>query len=131
MQTPPVPQNLHWSQPAQNLVKTESSHPDGIRARLLNNSEDILNDPRKVDIDPKKVEQGLAKLVLTLVELLRNLMERQALRRMELGTLTNIEVNRLGEAFMMLDEKMKEIKNVFGLKDSDLNLDLGPLGEVL
>lgn len=84
----------------------------------------------KIDIDPKKVEQGLAKLVLTVVELLRQLMEKQALRRVDLGTLTDKQVDSLGEAFMNLNEKMKELKEVFGLKDEDLNLDLGPLGDL-
>lgn len=84
----------------------------------------------KLNIDPKKVEQGLAKLVLTIVELLRDLMERQALRRVGLGTLKDKEIDNLGEAFMRLDEKMKELKNIFGLNDSDLNLDLGPLGDL-
>ena len=85
----------------------------------------------KLNIDPKKVEQGLAKLVLTIVELLRNLMEKQALRRVDLGTLKDKEIDMLGEAFMKLDEKMKGLKDVFGLTDKDLNLDLGPLGDLI
>ena len=87
--------------------------------------------PRRVEADPEKVERGLAQLVLTLVELLRQLMERQALRRMEGGTLTDEEVERLGETFMKLAERMEELKAEFGLEDRDLNLDLGPLGSLL
>lgn len=87
--------------------------------------------PRRVDADPEKVERGLAQLVLTLVELLRQLMERQALRRMENGTLSDDEVERLGETFMKLAQRMEELKAEFGLEDSDLNLDLGPLGDLL
>jgi len=87
--------------------------------------------PRRVDADPEKVERGLAQLVLTLIELLRQLMERQALRRMEQGTLTDDEVERLGETFMKLAERMEELKDEFGLRDEDLNLNLGPLGNLM
>ena len=87
--------------------------------------------PRRVDADPETVERGLAQLVLTLVELLRQLMERQALHRMERGTLADEEIERLGETFMRLAERMDELKAEFGLQDEDLNLDLGPLGSLL
>lgn len=84
----------------------------------------------KANIDPKNVEKGLAKLVLTLVDLIRKLMEKQAVRRMEGGFLTAGEIERMGTAFLLLDEKMEELKKTFALKDEDLNLDLGPLGEL-
>jgi hypothetical protein len=87
--------------------------------------------PRRVNADPEQVERGLAQLVLTLVELLRQLMERQALRRMEQGTLTDDEVERMGETFMKLERRMQELKDHFGLEDRDLNLNLGPLGDLL
>jgi hypothetical protein len=87
--------------------------------------------PQRVNADPESVERGLAALVLTLIELLRELMERQAVRRMEGGTLTDEEVERLGETFMLLKERMAELKETFGLDDEDLNLDLGPLGDLL
>ena len=87
--------------------------------------------PQRVETDPERVEKGLAQLVLTLVELLRQLMERQALRRMEGGTLTDDEIERLGETFMKLSQRMEELKAEFGLEDRDLNLDLGPLGRLL
>jgi Gas vesicle protein K len=87
--------------------------------------------PRRVDADPERVERGLAQLVLTLVELLRQLMERQALRRMEGGSLTDEEIERLGETFLKLSQRMDELKAEFGLEDRDLNLDLGPLGRLL
>ena len=87
--------------------------------------------PRRVNADPEQVEKGLVQLVLTLVELLRQLMERQALRRMEQGTLTDEQVERLGDTFMKLDRRMEELKDHFGLEDRDLNLDLGPLGNLL
>ena len=87
--------------------------------------------PKRVNADPERVEQGLAQLVLTLIELLRQLMERQALRRMEQGTLTDEQIERLGETFMKLERRMEELKREFGLEDRDLNLNLGPLGDLL
>jgi hypothetical protein len=87
--------------------------------------------PRRISADAKNVERGLAQLVLTLVELLRQLMERQALHRMEQGTLDDDEIERLGDTFMKLAERMDELKLEFGLRDEDLNLDLGPLGRLV
>src|ERR687886_37100 len=85
---------------------------------------------RRIDADPEHVERGLAQLVLTIVDLLRELMERQALRRMEGETLSDDEVERLGRAFMRLNERMDELKDEFGLTDEDLKLNLGPLGDL-
>ena len=87
--------------------------------------------PNRVVLDPDKVEQGLAQLVLTVIELLRQLMERQALRRVEHGTIDDAAIERLGLAFMRLDERMIELKQTFGLRDEDLNIDLGPLGKLM
>ncbi|MFI0481356.1 gas vesicle protein K [Actinomadura sp. 9N215] len=81
--------------------------------------------------DPETVERDLVKLVLTLVELIRQLMERQALRRADGGDLTGEQVEALGLALMRLDEAMTRLKDHFGLDDHDLNLDLGPLGPLL
>lgn len=85
----------------------------------------------RINADPEDVERGLAQLVLTIVELLRQLMERQALRRVEAGGLSDEQVERLGETLMLLSERMEELKRDFGLDDRDLNLDLGPLGRLL
>lgn len=87
--------------------------------------------PRRVDVDPDGVEQGLAKLVLTLIEFLRELLERQAVRRMEGGSLTDEEVERVGLALMRLEEKIGEMAELFGLDRRELNLELGPLGKLL
>lgn len=87
--------------------------------------------PRRLNADPEDLEKGLAHLVLTLVELLRELMERQALRRIESGTLNDEQVERLGQTFMALADRMEELKRVFGLEGEDLNLNLGPLGNLL
>jgi len=86
---------------------------------------------RRVNADRDELEKGLAQLVLTLIELLRQLLERQALRRIDGGSLTEDEVERLGETFMLLEERMDELKEAFGLEDEDLNLDLGPLGRLI
>ena len=87
--------------------------------------------PKRIDANPKNVEKGLAKLVLTLIELIRKLLEKQAMRRVEAGSLTEEEIERIGETLMKLENKMKELKEVFGLKDEELNLDLGPLGDLM
>jgi hypothetical protein len=87
--------------------------------------------PERVDVDPDAVENGLAKLVLTLVEFLRQLLERQAVRRMEGGTLSDDEVERMGLALMRLQEKVHEMARTFGIDPSELNLELGPLGRLV
>ncbi len=83
--------------------------------------------PDRVSADPDVVENGLARLVLSIIELIRRLLEKQALRRMDNGNLTEEEIERLGSALMKLEEKMEEMKGVFGLSGDDLNLSLGPI----
>jgi hypothetical protein len=83
--------------------------------------------PERISADAEIVENGLAKLVLSIVELVRRLLERQALRRMDAGNLTDEEIERLGNALMKLEEKMAELKSTFGLSDEQLNMKLGPL----
>ncbi|HEX5521476.1 MAG TPA: gas vesicle protein K [Longimicrobiaceae bacterium] len=87
--------------------------------------------PERIDVDPDAVQQDLARLVLTLVELLRRVVEHQAVRRMEDGDLSDEQVERMGTALWRLEEKMHEIKAVFGLAGEELNIDLGPLGKLL
>ncbi|MBI2325357.1 MAG: gas vesicle protein K [Chloroflexi bacterium] len=88
--------------------------------------------PSRVDADPDEgVERGLTKLVLTVIELLRRLLERQALHRVEAGSLTTAEIERMGRTFLKLEARMEELKREFGLQDEDLNIDLGPLGRLL
>ncbi|MEV0600431.1 gas vesicle protein K [Streptomyces sp. NPDC050315] len=86
---------------------------------------------RALDLDPERVTNDLAALVLTVVELLRQLMERQAVRRFDEGTLSTEQEDRLGTALMLLDQRMDELCEQHGLRRSDLNLDLGPLGPLL
>lgn len=127
--------NISWvgSPVADKAVKTlEVENPNGERKSSLGKANgELANLPARTNIDPKNVEKGLAKLVLTLIELLRRLMEKQAIRRMEAGFLKPSEVERMGIAFQRLEEKMKGLKQGFSLKDEDLNLDLGPVGELM
>lgn len=83
--------------------------------------------PQRISADAEIVENGLAKLVLSIIELVRKLLEKQALRRMDAGNLTDAEIERLGNALMKLEEKMAELKVTFGLSDEQLNMKLGPL----
>jgi Gas vesicle protein K len=85
----------------------------------------------RVHLDRESAERGLASLVLTIVELLRQLMERQALRRVDQGDLSEAQVERIGTTLMALEERMTELREHFGLRPEDLNLDLGPLGPLL
>jgi hypothetical protein len=100
--------------------------------QLFGRELDALKDalPRKIDADPDKVEEGLSRLVLTVIELLRQLMERQALRRIEGGGLTDEQVEKLGLTFMKLEQRMEELKEEFGLAGEDLDLKLGVLGDL-
>jgi hypothetical protein len=82
-------------------------------------------------LDPEKTKNGVAQLVLTLIKFLHELLERQAIRRMEAGTLTDAEVERLGVALMKQAEELVRLQKEFGLEDKDLNLDLGPLGKLV
>ena len=86
--------------------------------------------PDRINADPERVEQGLARLVLTLIEVVRKVLEHQAVRRMDGGGLSDEEVERLGLTLLRLDQRMQEMKGVFGLTDEDLQIDLGPLGRL-
>jgi hypothetical protein len=86
---------------------------------------------RRLNLDPEQTTKGLAQLVLTVIKLLHELMERQAIRRMDSGTLTEAQVERLGLALMRQSEELQRLQHEFELEDEDLNLDLGPLGKLL
>ena len=86
--------------------------------------------PDRINADPERVEQGLARLVLTLIEVVRKVLEHQAVRRMDGGGLSDEEVERLGLTLLKLDQRMHEMKGAFGLTDEDLQIDLGPLGRL-
>jgi len=90
------------------------------------------NIPKLIDLgSPRKTEQGLAKLILTLVELIRRLMEKEAYRRVKRGSLSSTEIQKLGLSLKAVKKKIEEIQTIFGIADEELNLDLGPLGNLM
>lgn len=101
---------------------------EGLESATLNSVARGL--PERINADPDGVETGLARLVLTLIEVLRKVLEHQAVRRMEGGRLSDEEVEKLGLALSRLDSRMQDLKRVFGLSDEDLQIDLGPLGRL-
>jgi hypothetical protein len=106
----------------------ETSHPEEFIEQLRCVADTL---PSRINIDAQSVEQGLAKLVLTLIEFIRRLLEKQAVRRMEGGDLSPEQIEELGLALMRLEAKLQELKTQFGLADEDLNLDLGPIGRLI
>ena len=106
----------------------ETSHPEEFVEQLRCVADTL---PSRINIDAQSVEQGLAKLVLTLIEFIRRLLEKQAVRRMEGGDLSPEQIEELGLALMRLEAKLQELKTQFGLADEDLNLDLGPIGRLI
>lgn len=117
---------------ASESVRASRTDSDFIESDFMEDFADALGEfpkPSRVNVDPEKVEQGLVKLVLSVVELLHQLMERQAIRRMEGGSLTGDEIERLGTTLMRLDVRMKELQEYFEI--DDLNMNLGPLGNLL
>jgi hypothetical protein len=102
--------------------------PDAVASEIVRVAEGF---PRRVEIDPEAVQRDLARLVLTIVELLRRVVEHQAVRRMDDPTLTEHDIERMGIALDRLDQQMREMKALFGLADSELNIDLGDLGTLL
>jgi hypothetical protein len=120
-------------QPANGADVTRASidlrEIESLRAELERRVQDLT--PPRWNADPEDVQRSVARLVLTLVEFLRQLMERQAIRRMEAQTLTPEETERIGLALMRLEETIRDIGARFGLTPEDLNLDLGPLGRLI
>ena len=86
---------------------------------------------RRIDLDPESVKNGLGQLVLTLVKLLHELLERQAIRRIDAGSLSDEQIERLGLTLMGQAREIERLREAFGLEEEDLNLDLGPLGKLL
>ena len=117
------PENPLSAEPA-----IETSHVDEFVEQLRCVTDTL---PSRINIDAQSVEQGLAKLVLTLIEFIRRLLEKQAVRRMEGGDLSPEQIEELGLALMKLEAKLQELKTQFKLTDDDLNLDLGPIGRLI
>lgn len=103
------------------------SEADDIELQLNELSRSL---PDRINAQPESAGQELGKLVLTLVEVVRKVLEHQAVRRMDSGTLTPEEIERLGLALLRLSERMNELKAAFNLRDEDLDIDLGPLGRL-
>jgi len=91
----------------------------------------LSGDDGRIKIDPDSVERDLAKLVLVVVELLRRLMEHQALARMDRGTLSDQQIDRLSEGLFRAQSRLEELREAFGIPEEDFNVDLGPLGKIL
>jgi hypothetical protein len=99
---------------------------------LRNEIDDLVRAlPKRIDANAEGIDTGLARLVLTLIEFLRQVLEHQAVRRLDAGTLTEEEQERLGLAFLRMRERMVELRDTLGVAEEDLNLDLGPLGRLL
>jgi hypothetical protein len=109
-------------------VSTEGDGLERIAAELREIAPAL---PHRIDASADDIEAGVARLVLTLVEFLRQVLEHQAVRRMEGGGLSDEEIENVGLALMRLEERLGDIKTVFGLEGEDLNIDLGPLGRLL
>lgn len=123
---PPRPdERAGHPQPPAALAREAS---DALATRLVEVADSL---PSRVEVDPDGVQRDLGRLVLTLVELIRQIVEHQAVRRMDDDDLSDEQVERMGLALERLAEKMQEIKAVFGLADEELNIDLGPLGKLL
>jgi hypothetical protein len=118
-----------FSNPDKELTPEDIDYIERLQREIKKTEENI---PKLIDLgNPKKTEQGLAKLVLTLVELIRKLMEKEAFRRVKRGTLSSVEVQKLGLSLKAVKKKIKEIQTIFGIEDEELNLDLGPLGNLM
>jgi hypothetical protein len=133
--TPPVRRGLAATKPAKtrrararHVASLEVEEIESLRAEL-----DKLSSakPPRWNADPDDVRRSVGKLVLTLVEFIRQLLERQAIRRMEAGTLTPEETEAVGLALMRLEETVRFVGAQFGLAPEDLNLDLGPAGKLM
>lgn len=106
----------------------ETLRPANLLADLLESK--VAATSRRIDIDPERVQRGLGQLVLTLVKLLHVLLERQAIRRMDGGDLTDDEIEQLGLTLMRQSDEVDRLRRILGLEEEDLNLDLGPLGKL-
>jgi hypothetical protein len=118
-----------FSDPNKEFTPEDIEYIERLQKEIKRAEENI---PKLIDLgNPRKTEQGLAKLVLTLVELIRKLMEKEAFRRVKRGTLSSAEIQKLGLSLKAVKKKIKEIQAIFGIEDEELNLDLGPLGNLM
>ena len=113
---------------AGGLTVTEVARLDDLRREL---EQAAGRSPLRWNADPEEVQRSVAQLVLTLVEFIRKLLERQAIRRMEAGTLTDQQTEDIGQALMTLEVTVRDLASRFGIPVEDLNLDLGPVGKLI
>jgi hypothetical protein len=113
---------MHLDGPA----RMEVEELEALRAEI-----DRMASPPRWNADPEDVRRSVGKLVLTLVEFIRQLLERQAIRRMDAGTLTPEQTEAIGLALMRLEETVRDLAARFGVDPDDLNLDLGPVGKLM
>ncbi len=117
------------SSPERELTEEDKAYIEKLQKEIKKAEENI---PRLINADsPRETEQGLAKLILTIVELIRKLMEKEAFRRVKKGTLSPVEIQKLGLSLKAVKKKMQEIQAIFGIEDKDMNLNLGPLGDLM
>jgi hypothetical protein len=115
--------------PERTLTEEDRAYIEKLQNEIKKAEENI---PRIINADsPRETEQGLAKLILTIVELIRKLMEKEAFRRVKKGTLSSVEIQKLGLSLKAVKKKMQEIQAIFGIEDEDMNLNLGPLGDLI
>jgi len=118
-----------FSNPDKELTPEDMEYIQKLQREIKRAEENI---PKLIDLgNPKKAEQGLAKLVLTLVELIRKLLEKESYRRVKRGALSPVEIQKLGLSLKAIKKKIKEIQAIFGIEDEELNLDLGPIGNLM
>jgi len=133
----PAPRDFAWTATPQDEGHKAWKEGQSLGCELItpwNNRQPLRSNrraPRRLNLDQEKTKNGLAQLVLTVIKLLHELLEKQALRRIDGGSLTDEEIERLGFTLMRQSEEIRRISREFGLEDDDLNLDLGPLGKLL
>ena len=113
---------------SENKILLNSAPADEIQGAIEKIENTVTS---RINATPDNADHGLAQLVLTLIELIRKLVEKQAMRRVDGGSLTDEEIERLGETLMKLEMKMEELKKHFNFTDRDLNINLGPLGDLM
>lgn len=118
-----------FNNPSEKFTPEDIEYIEGLQREIRRAEQNI---PRLINANnPRETEQGLAKLVLTLVELIRRLMEKEAFRRVKRGRLSQVEIQKLGLSLKAVKKKIKEIQAVFGIEDDELNVDLGPIGNLI
>jgi len=118
-----------FGNPGRELTPEDMEYIKRLQREIRKAEENI---PKLIDMgNPKKAEQGITKLILTLVELIRKLLEKEAFRRVKRGTLSPVEIQKLGLSLKAVKKKIEEVQAIFGIEEEELNLDLGPLGNLM